>query len=181
MIGLATPALACTNIDGGGRTATVSSDQAKADPGKALHSGKHASSLTLTELQAKLDQKIGAKLAWLDAIEAKVTASDRLSADQKAAVLAHLQSSEDALTQLRADVAAAATLDDLRSVLKASDVNLFQHKGRHAGNRHHSGGFGGDHAKRNGGSDHRGGFNSGGHDAGHDAGHGTVHASGFQH
>lgn len=184
MMGLAAPALACTNADPGAQTAAVSSTQAKNDPGKALHSGKHASSLTLAELQAKVDKKIGDKLAWLDAIEAKVTASDRFSAEQKSAVLTRLQSSEDALTQLRADVAAATTVDGVRAALKAADVNLCQHwgwhHGRHAGDRHHNGGFSGDRGNRNGGNDHRGGFN-GGHFAGHSSGHGSSHSGGFQH
>jgi hypothetical protein len=164
MMGLAGPALACTKTDLGGRSAVVSSDQAKNDPGKAF--GKHDPSLTLAEAQAKLDAKIADNLARLDAIEAKVAASDKVTDEQKTAFLAHLQGKEEALTKLRADVAAAATLDDLRAVLKAEGADLFgfgHHRG-HFGNRHHkgglgdrhNGGFGGDNANR-GGNDNRGG------------------------
>jgi hypothetical protein len=178
MIGLATPALACTNIDSGGRSATVSSDRAT-DPGKASDSDKKAP-LTLAERQAKLDQRIADKLAWLDAIKAKVTASTRLSAVQQTAVLARVQSSEDALTQLRADVAAATSLDGLRAVLRAADVNLFRHwgwhHGRHLGDRQHNGGFASDRGQRNGGNAHRGGSDR--HGSGF---HASNHSGGSQH
>jgi hypothetical protein len=176
MLGLATPALACTTTDAGGRSAAVSANQAKNDPGMVFHKAKDATPLTLAELQAKLDAKIGDKLTWLGAVQARVSASDRFSAEQKTAVLAHLQTSVDALTQLRADVAAATSVEGVRAVLMAADVKLFHHgfrnHGRHDGNRHHDGAFSGDRNQRNGGSDHHG-FNGGGNDRGH--------LDGFQH
>jgi hypothetical protein len=174
MMGLATPALACTNLDAGGRTATVSSEQAKNDPSKAGFFGKHDPSITLADAQAKLDEKAAKVLAWLDAIEAKVAASDKLSDEQKTAFLSHLQAKEDALTQLRADVAAATTLDELRAVLKAEGAALFGHH-RHGnfGHRHH-GGFGDRH--------HKGGFNGGGNDnRGADFRGGHSFHGGFHH
>jgi hypothetical protein len=127
MLGLATPALACTTTDAGGRSAAVSANQAKNDPGMVFHKAKDATPLTLAELQAKLDAKIGDKLTWLGAVQARVSASDRFSAEQKTAVLAHLQTSVDALTQLRADVAAATSVEGVRAVLMAADVKLFHH------------------------------------------------------
>jgi hypothetical protein len=175
MMGLATPALACTTPDSGARSAVVSSDQAKSDqakgdPGKAFHSGKHAPSLTLAELQSKLDAKIGDKLAWLDAFEAKVAASDRTSDEQKTAFLARLQSGEDALTQLRADVAAATTVDGVHAALKAADIHMFGHWCWNHGNRHHNGGSNGDRNQRNDGGDNNGGINDGGNDRGNGGG-----------
>jgi hypothetical protein len=224
MMGLATPALACTNMDAGGRAAAVSSaqatsdqatsdqatsdqatsdqatsDQAKNDPGKAL--GKHDPSLTLAEAQAKLDEKVANKLAWLDAVEATVAASDMLSAAQKTAFLAHLQGKEDALTQLRGDLAAATTLDDLRAVLKSEGADLFgfhhlgnfgHHKGGF-GDRHHNGGFGGDSGNRSDSrsdsgnrgvsshSDNHGGNNHGGNNHGGNSHGGNSHGGGFHH
>jgi hypothetical protein len=161
MMGLATPALACIkNESSAARAVAASSDpaksssQAKNDPGKAFHKSDQWKSLTLADLQAKLDAKIADGLAWLDAIEAKVSASDRLSDEQKSAFLAKLQAKEDALTQLRADVAAATTTDEVKAALKAADFGLFGrcgwHHGHHFGDRHHDGRFGDRH--------HRGGF-----------------------
>jgi hypothetical protein len=183
MMGLATPALACTDTDAGGtRAAAVNSFEAKNDPGKAFR-GNHWSSLTLADLQAKLDARLADKIAWLDAIEAKVSASDRLSAEQKSAFLAHLQAKEDALTQLRADIAAATTAEEVKAALEAADPGIFglggRNHGKHFGDRHrggrfgarqHSGGFGhgGDQSdgdNNRGGSDRRSGggnYNGGG-------------------
>jgi hypothetical protein len=163
MMGLATPALACTSTEAGGsRSAAVSSFEAKNDPGKAFH-GNRWSSLTLAELQAKLDAKIADKLAWLDAIQAKVSASDRLSIEQKSAFLAHLQAKEDALTQLRADIAAATSIEGLKATLKAAEPALFGlggwNHGRHVGDRHHDGRFGDRH--HSGGVGHEGGQGDG--------------------
>jgi hypothetical protein len=184
MMGLAAPALACTTTEAGGRSsAVVSSFEAKNDPGKAFHKAKHDPSLTLADLQAKLDAKFADKLAWLDKIEAKVSASNRLSDEQKTAVLARLQSSEDALTQLRADVAAATSVDAVKAALKAADVNLFRgwgwHHGNCDGNRHHNGDpnqnqrRGGD---RHGGDRHAGGFH---HNGGDRHSGGSNHGGGF--
>jgi hypothetical protein len=181
MMGLAAPALACAKPEVGGVrvVAAVSADQAKNDPGRAFHKADHLSSLTLADLQAKLDAKIADGLAWIDAIEAKVSASDRLSDEQKSAFLARLQTKEDALTQLRADVAAATSVDEVKAALKAADFGLFgrcgwhHHGGRFGdrndngrfGDRHHNGGFGGDNGYR-GGNDRRGGDdNRGGDDS----------------
>jgi hypothetical protein len=193
MMGLATPALACTNMDAGGRAAAVSSDQAtsdqaKNDPSKAF--GKHDPSLTLAEAQAKLDEKVANKLAWLDAIEAKVAASDKLSAEQKTAFLAHLQGKEDALTQLRADLAAATTLDDLRAVLKSEGADLFGFRHHHGNFGHHKGGVGGDNANRSDSrsdSDNRGDNNNRGVSSHSDSNNGgnnhsdNNHGGGFHH
>ncbi len=173
MMGLAAPALACAKPEVGGVrvVAAVSADQAKNDPGRAFHKADHLSSLTLADLQAKLDAKIADGLAWIDAIEAKVSASDRLSDEQKGAFLARLQTKEDALTQLRADVAAATNVDEVKAALKAADFGLFgrcgwhHHGGRFGdrndngrfGDRNRNGGFGGDNNQRFGDSGYRGG------------------------
>jgi hypothetical protein len=177
MMGLATPALACTKTDAGGRSSAVSFEQAKNDPSKAGLFGKHDPSLTLADAQAKLDEKAAQKLAWLDAIEAKVAASDKLTDEQKTFFLSHLQAKEDALTQLRADVAAATTLDELRAVLKAEGAALFGH-------RHH---FRGHHSNRHHGDRHHGGFNRSGNDnrgagfrGGDHHGH-SFHSANFHH
>jgi hypothetical protein len=185
MMGLATPALACVSTEAGGARAVAvssdpakSADQAKNDPGKAFHKADHFKSLTLAELQAKLDAKIGDGLVWIDAIKAKVSASDRLSDEQKAAFLAKLQAKQDALTQLRADVAAATTTDEVKAALKAADFGLFGRSGWHHGgrfgdrhhdgrfgDRHHNGGLGGDNNQRHGDNGIRGGNDRrGGHD-----------------
>jgi hypothetical protein len=137
MAGLATPAMACTTTDEGGRSSAVSSDTRQADPAKASWTGKHLSSVTLADAQAKLDRRIAARLAWLDKVEAKVSGSDRLSADQQSGILSRLQSVEDALTQLRGDIAAATTRAELRSVLASDNAaRLMQHRGWGFGTHH---------------------------------------------
>jgi len=124
MISLATPALACTNSEGG-LTTVASSSQAKNDPATSVKGSKHESTLTLAQLQAKLDAKIADKLAWLDKIKAKVSASTRLTDQQKADFLARIQAKQDALTQLRADIAAATTVDAVKAALMAADPGVF--------------------------------------------------------
>jgi hypothetical protein len=117
-------------------------------------------------------------LAWLDAVEAQVAASDKLSDEQKTAFLSHLQAKEDALTQLRADVAAATTLDELRAVLKAEGAALFAHH-RHGNFGHHRhGGFGDRHPGgfNRGGSDNRGADFRGSDHNGH-----SFHGGNFHH
>jgi hypothetical protein len=191
MMALAAPALACTTADGGLTTVAASATQAKNDPATSVMGAKHRSPFTLAKLQAVLDAKIADKLAWLDKIEAKVSASDRLSDAQKADFLAHLQAKADALTQLRADIAAATTVDAVKAALKAADPGLFGfgHHDNNFGNRHHDGrfgdrhhsGFGNNRGDNNRGDNNRGDNNRGDHRGGFDHRGGSDNRGGSDH
>jgi hypothetical protein len=88
----------------------------------------------LAALKMHVEARIDARVAWLTAMVGKVQASARLSATQKATMLAKLQAKIDALTALKATVAAEtsarAVLVDLR---KAESMWLLRDRGgRHA-------------------------------------------------
>ena len=114
--------------------------------------------------------------------------ADHLSSLALADLQAKLQAKEDALTQLRADVAAATSVDEVKAALKAADFGLFgrcgwhHHGGRFGdrndnsrfGDRNRNGGFGGDNNQR---SSYRGGDRRGGPDSrgGNDSSGGGFH------
>jgi hypothetical protein len=78
--------------------------------------------LTVEELRARLTQIIEARLAWIETAQSRVADSDRLSDEQKTAVLARLQSAQDNLSALEASVGAATSKGDVLEAVKAAGV-----------------------------------------------------------
>jgi hypothetical protein len=121
-LGLATPALACTPDGGSWTQASAAYRYASFDKGagaeRAEKFERDWSAVSLAEVQERLDDRLADKLAWVDVLQTKVGASDRLDADTQEKVLTRLQAVEDVLTALRAEVAAADSLADVRAAVR---------------------------------------------------------------
>jgi hypothetical protein len=120
-LGLATPALAHEPAEGRSLPAGHAPDRGVL-PGASL-----------AEIKARVTQAIGYRLAWLDRAQERVSGSDRLTAEQKTVLLTRLQAAEDALTALRAKIAAATTVEQVRAALRESGLRGFLGRGWHHG------------------------------------------------
>ncbi len=101
--GLAVPAYACT----------------QADPGRSVAAVVQPAQ-TLAGLQAKVDAFVTHRLAELTAQTARVSASMRMTAAQKAAAQVRISAESDALTALRATVDSETTVSAVQADLEAA-------------------------------------------------------------
>jgi hypothetical protein len=123
-IGIAGPALAGTG-------AAEHKDQSTT----AQHAAS-AQAVTLAGMQARLVQRIDARLAWIVKVQARVSASTVLTDAQKADITARLTARSAALLALKAEILAATTKDAVHAALATAGIRgLFgaDRDGRHHG------------------------------------------------
>jgi hypothetical protein len=89
---------------------------------------------TLAEMKTWVDGAVASRLLHLDRVAARVAASDRLSAEQKAAWNESIEARRTALRELQSQVAAANTKQEIRAALR--EAKLLH--GCHGWMRHHA-------------------------------------------
>ena len=109
-IGIAGPAFASTGA----------ADQK--DPSTTAQHVASAKAVTLTELQARLVQRIDARLAWIVKAQARVSASTVLTDAQKADITARLTARSASLLALKAEILAATTKDAVHAALATAGI-----------------------------------------------------------
>jgi len=109
------------------------------DPSTTAQHDASAMHVTLAEMQARLVQRIDARLAWIVKVQARVSASTVLADAQKADITTRLTARSAALLALKAEILAATTKDAVHAALATAGIRglLFgadrdgRHHGRH--------------------------------------------------
>lgn len=122
-LGLAGPALA-----------TATGTSAPAGTGQVA-----GASVTVADLQAWITRQIDARLAWVDKVQAMVSASTQLSAQRKADITAKLTQESATLVALKSAVAAATTKAAVWTAVDAASARGELFLGHVLGRGHHVG------------------------------------------
>ena len=91
------------------------------------------------DVKASLDARLARWIAKIDAWQLKIAADASIDPAKKADKLAKLQAWEDKLVALRAEIAAATTLDEVKADLKAANLRGLGLVGEHGSGRYGSG------------------------------------------